>query len=112
MIKHKQKVRFDILGKKWKLFTMTARDYKKEWGKDSVAVTETKQRKIYLSPGGVELCTIIHELVHAYVAELCLSSTSMSTDDLEEVFAELMASRGQELLDLATYALSRIEASK
>lgn len=101
--------RFEVLGKPWTLRLMKRKKYKDKNGKDSVAVTMGYKRQIHLSPFGHDLETIVHELVHAYLNELCLNSTTeMSADDMEEVFAELMAKRGRELLDLADTLFSRI----
>lgn len=106
------RVRFDVMGKKWRAFVLTTRDYRKKCGKDSVAITRIDKRRIYLSPEGVNKETIIHELVHAYLEELCTSSTNMDAEDLEEVFAELVAKRGRELLDLGRYLYTRLKVKK
>jgi hypothetical protein len=101
--------RFEVLGKPWTLRLMKRRKYKDKNGKDSVAVTKAYKRQIDLSPFGRDLETIVHELVHAYLHELCIGSTNeITADDLEEVFAELMAKRGRELLDLADQLHARI----
>lgn len=94
------KVKFKILGKPWVLQVLSERTYAKNNGTDSVALTHMSKRKIDLSPHGCDLESIIHELVHAYLHELCTSSADLDNDNLEEIFAELLAKRGKELLQL------------
>lgn len=96
-----RKIPFEILGKKWTLRTLKRRKYMSKNGADSVAITECYKRRIDLSPFGQDLETIIHELVHAYLWELCSGTAELTTDAQEEIFCELMAKRGQELLTLA-----------
>jgi hypothetical protein len=103
--------RFQVLGKDWILRLMKRKRYDQKNGSDSVAITTMHKRRIDLGPDGRDLETIVHELVHAYLYELCLRSTNdLSVDDLEEIFAELMAKRGRELLDLADSLFSRIHS--
>jgi hypothetical protein len=102
------KFKFDILGKTWTLRLMKRKRYMKTNGADSVAITECYKRQIDLSPYGRDLETIIHELVHAYLWELCAGTADLTTDAQEEIFAELMAKRGQELLNLANDLFNKI----
>lgn len=95
------KVNFEILGKKWLLRVLKKRKYKNKNGTDSIAITHINKRRIDLGPAGMDLETIIHELVHAYLTELCTKSSDLDDQQLEEIFAELMAKRGREMLDLA-----------
>lgn len=96
------KADFKILGKCWTIRALKKSKYNKKNGKDSVAVTKMHKRCIDLGPKGCDLESIVHELVHAYLYEMCLHSTNeLTIPDLEEVFAELMAKRGYEILHLA-----------
>lgn len=89
---------FKILGKNWNLRVMSQAHYDKTHGADSLAMTQRYRRLIDLSPPGVARDTIAHELVHAYIVELCLYSSDFDNENLEEVFAELFSRRGAELL--------------
>lgn len=105
-----EKLKFEILGKKWSLKVLTPKKYVKKHGYDSVAITLGWKRKIFIHGKGIDKETLVHELVHAFLHELCLKSTNdISTDDLEEIFAELMAKYGMELLNLADSLLVMIE---
>jgi hypothetical protein len=102
--------RFKILGKSWVLRLMKRKRYAKKNGNDSVAITKTHKRRIDLGPNGRDLETLIHELVHAYLSEMCIGTTyEITLNDMEEVFAELMAKRGRELLNLADSLYQRIQ---
>lgn len=93
---------FDVLGKPWTLRVLTEKYFKKKNGNGAAAVTKMHKRRLELRPSFLDTETIVHELVHAYLYEMCLHSThDITANDLEEVFAELMAKRGRELLDLA-----------
>lgn len=95
-------IRFKILGKSWLIRSLPTKEYEsKKYRKGSVAITRLHKRRIDLSPQGRDKETIVHELVHAYMSELCVNSMSPSTDDVEEFFCELMSKYGKKLLELA-----------
>ena len=96
------KIEFDVMGKKWVVRVLKHKKYSKKNGEDSLAVTLSWKRRMDITLPGVNLETIVHELTHAYLAEMCVSSCNEITlEDQEEVFAELLAKRGRELLDTA-----------
>ena len=104
------KIRFEVLGKKWKLRILSSSRYNRKHGLDSLAITVMYKRRIDVHALGVDLETLIHELVHAYLYEMCFKSTNdVSVEDLEEVFAELMAKRGREILDLGDKLLTSLK---
>lgn len=97
-----RKIKFKILDKDWTLRVLKKKKYKKKNGKDSVAITYGYKKCIDVGPKGVRYEIIAHELVHAYMEELCVNSTTnLSIDDLEEIFAELLSKHGHTLLALA-----------
>jgi hypothetical protein len=102
------KIQFEVLGKKWTLRLMKRKRYMKKNGADSVAITECHKRQIDLSPYGRDLETIVHELVHAYLWEMGVGTANLDVDSQEEIFCELMAKRGQELLARADDLLEKI----
>lgn len=96
------KIKFRVMGKKWSLKVPPSKRYKKKHGTDSVAMTMCYKRQIDLHPKGTDLETIVHELVHAYAGEMCLKSTNkIKKYDWEEIYAEMLAKRGREILSLA-----------
>lgn len=99
---------FEVLNRQWKLRILKKRKYVKKNGHGSVAITYMSKRRIDISPWGLDLETIVHELVHAYLYEMCTKSADFTVDDLEEVFAELMSKRGRELLDLGDKLVNEV----
>lgn len=100
------------MGKTWKLRVFDKKKYEKTHGKDSVAITYSYKRTIDMQPTGVRKETIIHELVHAYLGEMCLKSTEkIKADDMEEICADLFAKRGRELLNLADVLMDEINVN-
>lgn len=101
-----------ILGKGWTLRILSEKYFKKKNGNAAAAVTKVHRRRIELRPKFLDHETVVHELVHAYLYELCIHSTDeMSLNDMEEVFAELMAKRGRELLDKADWVENEIASA-
>lgn len=104
------KIKFKVLNKGWTLRMYAKGPYKDKNGTDSVALARYHSRKIDISPKGRDLETIVHELTHAFLYELCLGSmNNLTLEDQGEIFAELMAKRGRELLDLADYLFNQIQ---
>jgi len=101
-------LRFKVLGKSWRLRVLPGPKYRKKHGLDSVAITRMHKRTVDLSPLGVDLETISHELVHVYMHEMCITSMEISLSDQEEFFAELLSRRGYELLDLAKHLHGKV----
>ena len=104
--------KFRIVGKRWEIRLLSKKKYRKKNGDGSVAITLMHKRRIEVSPKGFDLETILHELVHAYLSELCIWSANLEDDNIEEVFAELLAKRGRELLDLGDKLLLELQKGK
>lgn len=94
-------INFKILSKPWSIRLLSKKHYQKKHGRDSIAIADVNKRRIDLSPAGKGFDTIVHELVHAYLSELCLHSCDLDDDNLEEIFSELLSKRGYEILRLA-----------
>lgn len=94
---------FKVLGKNWRAVMLTKKQYKRKKARaNSTAITFCHKRRIDFQPSGFDRETMLHELVHSYMYEMCIYSTQeLSSSDLEEVFAELFAKRGEEMLALA-----------
>lgn len=107
-------IKFKVIGKPWTLRVLTQKQYDKKKAREgSVAITYIHKRRIDLSLLGYDKESITHELVHSYLSEMCVHSAELDADAIEEFFAELMAKRGQEILDLAEDLSDKIiEAAK
>lgn len=107
---------FKIMEKTWELRILPNKKYHKKRGKDSLGQTLSWKRRIDLHKSAVSfndessLELIVHELLHAYLGEMCVQSTeNISNDDFEEIYAELLAKRGKELLALADHLLDEVK---
>jgi len=103
---------FFILGKEWTLRVLSEKYFKKKNGNAAAAVTKVHKRRIELRPKFLDRETIVHELFHAYLSEMCLHSTNeLTVADMEEICAELMAKRGIELLAKADWVEEEIASA-
>jgi hypothetical protein len=103
------RIPFTVLGKVWTLRLLKKKKYKQKNGSDSVAVTKAYKRTIDLGPNGMDKETLVHELWHAFLAECCTFSADLTIEAFEEICAELMAKRGQEILDTAEELLNSMQ---
>lgn len=102
-------VKFKVIGKSWTLRVLDSAHYdKKKARKGSVAITYSHKRRIDLSPDGMDVETITHEIYHSYCHELCISSSRLDVDAMEEFCAELISKRGQEIIDLGKLLFKKI----
>lgn len=103
------KIDFILLGRKWTLKLLDKHKYFRRNGGKSLATTWS-DRQIHLSPRGLDIETIRHELVHAYQHEMCAGSLNeMSKADIEEWIAELVGRRGPELLAIADEIYAKLK---
>jgi hypothetical protein len=103
------KIKFKIMGRRWKLILYTAKAYKKKRGADHVGETDVNKRRIYLCPDGFDFETIAHELVHAFLGEMCLHSAEIDGEAMEEICAEMFSKRGADILALSTDLLTEVQ---
>lgn len=104
-------IKFEILGKPWTLRLLKKKKYWKTNGADSVAITDPNKRRIDIGPGGRDIETVRHELVHAYLGEMCTHSADIDDDAMEEICCELFSKRGPEILSLADTLYHTITAA-
>lgn len=103
-------INFSVLTKPWTLRVLHKKRYTKKRGQDSLATTLMHKRRIDVHENGLNIETVIHELVHAFTSELCITSCNeISSDDWEEFFSELMAKYGRDLLDLADMIMEKVK---
>lgn len=101
---------FEVLGRKWKIVVCSEEEYAKENRPGTVAITDAESRCIkVLGQANVSYSTVAHELVHAFIAELCLSSADLDNDNLEEIFAELFANRAEEMVKIGKRMFKKLK---
>lgn len=90
-----------MLNKPWIAVILSNKKYDKKYKDGSLASTEGWKRRLFFSKLGVDRETVTHELVHAYLTEMCSDSCKLNVSNLEEIYAELLSKRGYELLTLS-----------
>ncbi len=85
-----------ILGHKWK-----ARLLKGKWPyhEQDLAIALPDKKEIHFRSMSYE--TVVHELTHAYVEEICIGAVKLGSDQLEEIMCELFAKHGSVILKQA-----------
>jgi hypothetical protein len=77
-----------IRGELWAVFKRSKEEFP-----DSIAFTNEKAREIHFSDEEICLETVRHEVFHAFVSTLCLTSAELSQVQFEEIVAELVATQ-------------------
>ena len=90
-----------IKGIEWKFYAQSPTTYSRRHGKDSHAITYTKDREIFFNINTLAPDYVRHEIFHAYVASSSVNSAGLSNDQMEEICAELYGEHGPEM-DLLT----------
>lgn len=90
----------DIFETKWTVYLLSEEKYIADWSDSDAAHTIPSTHEIYFNEGELSRDTVVHELVHAFYAELCTSSASLTGDQVEEVMADLFGKHGDKILRL------------
>lgn len=103
-----------ILGHSWTVFYCTPRYFKQQHPEmdDALAVSVKEDKYIYLQNGHLKRETVIHELTHAYLWMLCVTSCDLDTDAITEVFCDLLAMHGEKILKQADEVLAAFKILK
>lgn len=91
--------KINVLGSQWALKFLKEKSYTKNQGDGHLAITHFESRIIYFNLSSLTKETIIHELVHAYTAQLSLTELDLDEDQTEEFFCEMFAKHGKTILD-------------
>lgn len=95
------KINRKINGTTWSFEVVSTKQMKKERhdGEHLAGLCISSEKRILIEKNHVQQDIILHELFHAYVSDLCLSDTNnLSFDDTEEIFANLVTSKGDKML--------------
>lgn len=101
MAKKLNAFQIDIKGKKWAIYLLNKTEYERKHGDGSMAMTDFDHKTIDFRKDCVEFITVIHEIMHVFYDELCLSSASISEDDVEEIMAVFISKNNLPLLALS-----------
>lgn len=102
-------VRTKILGHSWIVYFLPAREFRRKYGGNCLGIVECDDREIYILAKNYKAETLIHELHHAYVGELCVDVAYLSGDQMEEVCSDLMARYGSRLLKQAEEIITKYQ---
>lgn len=91
--------KFELLGKHvWTVHYLRKHEFVKRFGAETYGITECDDKAIYLTPSRLKMETVVHELIHAYLWELCAKTADLEDDQLEEVMAEMFSKYGKQIL--------------
>ena len=90
-------IKIKIKGIEWAIYAQTPAAYKRKHGSDSHAITYPRDREIYFNKETLAPDYVRHELLHAYVSSSSTNSSSLTTDQMEELCAEMIGEHGPEL---------------
>ena len=82
----------------WEVLFFEEEKFVRRFGEEIGACTLTEDRKLCFHDGDFTKEFIIHELAHAYYSYLCLGSTTLTNDQLEEVWCDLIARFGPTMI--------------
>lgn len=97
----RSKVKFSVMGDVWFASVWDGDAYAKHFGSDSEAITMGEAKQVHFNIDDLSLATVRHELVHVYSEYLYINSAHLNKDQTEEVYAELIANKGEEMMTLA-----------
>ena len=90
--KYKKTFSININGDLWTYSTLTTEEFKViNEGVDVEGLTQLNKRRIYIHADNLKQNVIIHELIHVYKSYLCLDSTDLTADQLEEIYCEFFS---------------------
>jgi len=98
-----------ILGHQWIVHFHKEKDYRKAFGDDSLGICETLDKEIHLRIKKLKAEVVVHELVHAYMEELCTTPAGLEPGQGEEVAADLFAKYGRTLLSQSDQIIQAYE---
>lgn len=90
-----------VLGNNWLVYYCQPKYYRKLWGTDSIGMTDTELRIIYLINKRVTFEVVAHELWHAYCEEVCVTPASLTAEQMEEVSADIAGKYGRHIMKQA-----------
>jgi hypothetical protein len=99
-----------ILGKQWNIYVLKQAVYNEHIGEDSVGITVSTDKSIFFCDNFLTLELVVHELMHAFIDELCIHASQLSGDQFEEIACELMAKHGKSVLDTSERVYKRMKA--
>lgn len=105
-------MKIKILNRVWKCRVYSLKTYQKHCGSDSVALCDLSAKSLTFLKPTLNLEAVIHELVHAYTAELAFVELDLDDDQVEEFHCELFARHGERIIAQAKSIVSHFLKKK
>jgi hypothetical protein len=96
-------IKVQIHGRPWKIYTMTADQFTEGFKEELAGATLCDSKQIIFNEEDLNLSTIIHELTHASIYSLCLTSVDLTSKQLEEIYCEHAGEYGPLILKQAKW---------
>ena len=93
----------------WKMIILETEEFEKRIGQDIAGLTDTQRKQIFFSEEDFNKELVVHELCHAYYSGLCLEATTLSNEQIEEVFCEMFAKHGSKILKQASQIYKKLK---
>jgi hypothetical protein len=105
-------LRYSINDDVWNFYLVPEDDTTTLDNMNAEAEVDFDNREVHIMENHLGLTLILHELWHIHTWYCFLFSTSMNSDDMEEVGAELFSRRGEHITKQAKIILSKLEELK
>lgn len=99
----------NIKGFHWQIELLDHPTYVESLGDTSAAIADRSLKKIYINEEYFNIKTVRHEIVHAFMDSLCLSSCeNLSIEDYEEIVCEVIANHIIDIEKTSQYILKKL----
>ncbi len=96
----------------WKVILLEDKDFDEKY-EDTEGATERGELEIYFKKSGINKNTILHELMHAYVASCHVNSLpDLTHEQMEELCAEIIEYHIHDILRKSSYILKKLQKLK
>lgn len=86
-----------IKGIEWEFHSLSNASYVRRHGNDSGAITYTNDHDVFFNSSHFSPGIVRHEVFHTYIASSGTNSASLTSDQMEELCAEIYQSHGPEM---------------
>jgi hypothetical protein len=99
----KRVIRFEVLGIEWKAKFLKTTAYISRFDPETAAHCEVKDKTIYFCIEDFNEEVALHELTHAFLEETSFNSLTLTSDQKEEFFCEMVGKHGRKMVSLGTF---------
>jgi hypothetical protein len=96
--KGKKILKTNIHGDTWTYSEVTPQEMVGICGEEVEGLTNLDEHHIYINADYLNQDVVIHELVHAYKSYLCLETTNLTGEQLEEIYCEFFSKNWHKII--------------